>query len=119
LAGSSRQVGWWQQDEPDDPFSFIGVTLFCLAPHCRWLYSNRLTALPPQLGQLQRLRKLWADRNQLASVPDELGNCSELQVNLVARYANEISKNAAKWRINPQSIIKCLISNGPGSILTQ
>jgi hypothetical protein len=47
----------------------------------RWLYSNQLTALPPQLGQLQRLRKLWADRNQLASVPNELGDCAELQVN--------------------------------------
>jgi Leucine-rich repeat (LRR) protein len=44
------------------------------------IISNQLTALPPELGQLQRLRKLWADRNQLASVPDELGNCGELQV---------------------------------------
>lgn len=75
------------------------LVLFCNTPHnlcvrlnfgchvCksisykyRWLYSNQLTELPPQLGQLQRLRKLWADRNQLSSVPEALGNCAELQV---------------------------------------
>ena len=47
---------------------------------CRWLYSNQLKKLPPQIGKMSQLRKLWLDGNQLTQLPDELGDCTALQV---------------------------------------
>jgi Leucine-rich repeat (LRR) protein len=38
------------------------------------LASNRLDALPPEIGALQSLQALMLGVNKLASLPDELGN---------------------------------------------
>lgn len=48
-------------------------------PH-RWLYSNKLRVLPPEIGRMRELRKLWLDSNQLTQLPEELGDCAALQV---------------------------------------
>jgi hypothetical protein len=47
---------------------------------CRWLYSNKLTCLPAEIGKMGQLRKLWLDSNLLTELPGELGDCSSLQV---------------------------------------
>lgn len=65
----------------------------------RWLYSNHLTSLPAELGQLQRLRKLWADSNQLTALPEELGQCSELQVSSVCLYAFHCNHRMCMGRV--------------------
>jgi Leucine-rich repeat (LRR) protein len=46
----------------------------------RWLYSNKLRAIPPEIGRMSQLRKLWLDSNQLTQLPEELGDCTALQV---------------------------------------
>ncbi len=45
-----------------------------------WLYENKLTSVPGELGRLSELKRLWLDRNQLTTLPRELGNLSKLQV---------------------------------------
>lgn len=47
---------------------------------CRWLYSNKLKALPAEIGRMSQLRKLWLDSNQMTQLPEELGECTALQV---------------------------------------
>ncbi len=39
-------------------------------PTYRWLYNNRLTRVPPELGQLSQLKRLWLDRNRLECLPE-------------------------------------------------
>lgn len=47
----------------------------------RWLFCNQLRSLPPELGKLTGLKKLWLDRNQLEELPDGLfKDMSQLQV---------------------------------------
>lgn len=36
--------------------------------------------MPGELGSLPELKRLWLDRNQLTTLPRELGNLSKLQV---------------------------------------
>ena len=50
----------------------------CLPP--RWLYSNQLTSVPPEIGELTELRRLWLDRNQLTHLPKEISKLTRLQV---------------------------------------
>lgn len=40
----------------------------------------QLSNLPPEIGQLKRLRVLFAYRNRLIEVPEELGACTQLEV---------------------------------------
>ncbi len=42
----------------------------------RWL---RLTTLPPEIGNLTQLQKLYLSYNQLTSLPDNFGNLTQLQ----------------------------------------
>lgn len=45
-----------------------------------WLYSNRLESVPPSIGRLTALKRLWLDRNDtLTSVPRELALLTNLQ----------------------------------------
>lgn len=41
----------------------------------------QLSRLPAEIGQLKRLRVLFAYRNRLSDVPEELGACTQLEVN--------------------------------------
>ena len=43
------------------------------------MYSNQLTSVPPELGRLGALKRLWLDRNQLQTVPRELTQLTSLQ----------------------------------------
>ena len=36
-----------------------------LKPQNSWLYSNKLTELPPEIGALLHLRRLWLERNKV------------------------------------------------------
>lgn len=40
----------------------------------------QLGSLPAEIGQLTRLRVLFAYRNQLTELPEELGACTQLEV---------------------------------------
>lgn len=40
----------------------------------------QLSSLPAEIGQLTRLRVLFAYRNRLTEVPEELGACTQLEV---------------------------------------
>lgn len=45
-----------------------------------YLDSNRLTVLPPELGELKSLKVLRVDNNMLISVPGRLNlNCYNIQ----------------------------------------
>lgn len=43
-------------------------------------FCVQLRSLPPEIGRLQKLRVLFAYRNRLTEVPEELGSCSNLEV---------------------------------------
>ena len=43
-----------------------------------WLHDNQLTAIPPEIGQLQNLTELSLDINQLTSIPPEIGQLQNL-----------------------------------------
>ncbi|HEV7403596.1 MAG TPA: COR domain-containing protein [Chthoniobacteraceae bacterium] len=43
-----------------------------------FLHNNQLAALPPELGQLSALTELYLANNQLAALPPELGQLSDL-----------------------------------------
>ena len=61
-----------------------------LSPTVRWLIltDNRLTALPPSIGQLTQLQKLMLAGNQLQSLPNEMANCHGLE--LIRLSANRL-----------------------------
>lgn len=44
------------------------------------LFRVQLSSLPAEIGQLQKLRVLFAYRNRLTEVPEELGACTKLEV---------------------------------------
>lgn len=41
--------------------------------------------MPPELGRLTALKRLWLDRNQLESVPAELASLTNLQARGAAK----------------------------------
>ena len=43
------------------------------------LHNNQLNSLPNQIGNLTNLLKLWLNNNQLNSLPNEIGNLTKLQ----------------------------------------
>uniref|UniRef100_A0A673ZKG8 Scribble planar cell polarity protein n=1 Tax=Salmo trutta TaxID=8032 RepID=A0A673ZKG8_SALTR len=60
------------------------------------LGSNELDVLPDTLGALPNLRELWLDRNQLSSLPLELGNlqrlvCLDVSENRLEELPSELS----------------------------
>lgn len=57
--------------------------------------SNKLTALPATIGDLQGLVSLEAHTNQLTGLPPEIANCAALEKLLV--YANKIKELPAKF----------------------
>ena len=42
------------------------------------MHHNRLTSLPPEIGQLTALTELYLDRNQLTSLPLEITNLTAM-----------------------------------------
>lgn len=52
------------------------------------LSGNRLSALPPDLGRLRKLRILFCSDNQFTSLPEVLGECPELS--MIGFKANQI-----------------------------
>jgi hypothetical protein len=65
-----------------NPCSWVGV--ICEQGHVveLQLYYNQLAgSLPPEIGNLTRLKALYLDKNQLSGpVPAEIGNLTELQI---------------------------------------
>jgi len=51
------------------------LCFLCVAVCC-----VQLSSLPAEIGQLRRLRVLFAYRNRLTEVPEELGACTQLEV---------------------------------------
>lgn len=47
---------------------------------CCCCRCEQLSSLPAEIGQLRRLRVLFAYRNMLTEVPEELGACTQLEV---------------------------------------
>lgn len=45
-----------------------------------WLSRNELKQIPPQIGNLKKLKWLDASDNKLTTLPEELGDCLSLQV---------------------------------------
>ena len=52
----------------------------CAALQTLDLSHNQLTSLPPALGQCAALQGLYLNSNQLTSIPSKLGQCATLQV---------------------------------------
>uniref|UniRef100_A0A8C2ZH21 Protein scribble homolog n=1 Tax=Cyclopterus lumpus TaxID=8103 RepID=A0A8C2ZH21_CYCLU len=64
---------------PNDIGKYVHVSLsFLVKLEQLDLGSNELEVLPDTLGALPNLRELWLDRNQLSSLPPELGNLRKL-----------------------------------------
>eukprot|EP00602_Paraphysomonas_sp_CaronLab_P011789 CAMPEP_0185042626 /NCGR_PEP_ID=MMETSP1103-20130426/42460_1 /TAXON_ID=36769 /ORGANISM="Paraphysomonas bandaiensis, Strain Caron Lab Isolate" /LENGTH=458 /DNA_ID=CAMNT_0027582727 /DNA_START=8 /DNA_END=1384 /DNA_ORIENTATION=+ len=59
------------------------------------LYKNKLTALPPEIGNLKSLRRLSLSSNNLRALPEEIGACTSLR----ELYIN----NNAKFSVIPGS----------------
>jgi Leucine-rich repeat (LRR) protein len=43
-----------------------------------YLYHNKITSIPEQLGNLSSLQELYLSDNKLTSIPKQLGNLSNL-----------------------------------------
>jgi Protein tyrosine and serine/threonine kinase/Leucine rich repeat len=61
-----------------------------LSPNLRWLIltHNRIDALPPAIGNLNKLKKLMLAGNRLRSLPDEMAACQSLE--LIRLSANRL-----------------------------
>lgn len=61
--------------------SVLNSTLqVCSNADCVSVCCVQLGSLPAEIGQLRRLRVLFAYRNRLTEVPEELGACTQLEV---------------------------------------
>jgi Leucine-rich repeat (LRR) protein len=73
---------------PDTFLNFTGYGLSALPPEVGqlkgltklYLYSNQLMELPPEIGRLTVLTKLYLDGNGLRELPAALENCGQLEV---------------------------------------
>jgi leucine-rich repeat protein SHOC2 len=54
-----------------------------------YLYGNKLSSLPPEIGNLSSLQELYLYDNKLSSLPPEIGNLSNLQE--LYLYNNQLS----------------------------
>jgi hypothetical protein len=63
-----------------------------LSPNLRWLIltDNQLTALPADIGKLNKLQKLMLAGNQLQKLPAEMANCQNLE--LIRLSANRLQE---------------------------
>jgi len=70
-----------------------------LSPVVRWLIltDNKITALPSDIGRLNKLQKLMLAGNELRSLPAEMANCTNLE--LIRLSANQLDK-LPQWLFN-------------------
>jgi len=72
--------------------SNLPTELFCMLTNLRelQLYKNKLTQLPPEIGNLILLKRLSLSSNNLRTLPEEIGACTalrELYINNNAKFA--------------------------------
>ncbi len=60
-----------------------------------WLYTNELTTVPPEMGNLRALKRLWLEHNRITTLPKELINMGNLQVG-TAQKAHSPERAALK-----------------------
>ena len=70
------------------------------------LYHNGLTTLPPEIGQLQSLQELYLQENQLTTLPPEIGQLKNLQTlslseNQLTALPPEIGQLENLWGLHP------------------
>lgn len=62
--------------------------------------SLGLTELPNEIGNLTRLRKLWASGNKLTKIPDEIGNLGQLEeIDLEGNQITAIPDSIGKLKL--------------------
>jgi Leucine-rich repeat (LRR) protein len=44
------------------------------------VFKNQLTSLPPEIGELVNLEKLYVSSNQLTSLPSDIGKLVNLEI---------------------------------------
>lgn len=77
---SNKRQDWHLLDLSGQGLRVMSPTLFSYQ-FLQELYiaSNRLTYLPPEIGQLRQLRHLEASFNQISELPPEIGMCTNLK----------------------------------------
>lgn len=66
------------------------------------MFAVQLSSLPAEIGQLRRLQVLFAYRNRLTEVPETLGACTQLEVQLMMQTLD--------WRCSHRLITLCCAS---------
>ncbi|KAL1877564.1 hypothetical protein VTK73DRAFT_8553 [Phialemonium thermophilum] len=77
---SNQRQDWHNLDMSGQGLRILSPALFSYT-FLQELYiaSNRLTFLPPEIGQLRQLRLLEASFNQISELPPEIGMCTNLK----------------------------------------
>jgi hypothetical protein len=78
-----------------------------------WLYENQLTAVPPELGDLRNLKRLWLDRNKIKHLPADLAKCDKLQVSATCAVGALLLVVRASWAAVPP--VRASPWSGPGA----
>lgn len=73
------------------PYPFL---ISSVSPRKLSFSGNSLTSLPPELGQLTRLKELFISRNRLTALPNSLLTLTNLEKLSLAR--NELALNQLK-----------------------
>lgn len=65
----------------------VPMEVFTKFPNLQWLdlSKNRLTELPPELGQLKQLKKLILNKNRLEAIPPEIGQLHDLRELIISQ----------------------------------